>query len=286
MTTSNELGRFLRNHREATPPDAVGLPNGLRRRTPGLRRAELATLAGVSVDYLTRLEQGRDRNPSPQVLGALADAVGLSPDERLHLKRVAALTAGGGLCPASEQPPARTVRPAVQALLMRLEPAPAVVLNRISDLLAYTTGYVTLAQPLGILEADVPNLARYQFTHPQARVAYPDWDTVADEQVARLQPGTARLDPPVAELADELTITAGAAFSDRWTAPSRPPKRTGVERIVHPEVGQLHLAYECLELADADGQLLVVYLADDEATSAALDHLTGREPGALRAVSG
>src|SRR5689334_19099392 len=94
-----ELGAFLRAHREAVPPAALGLPDGNRRRTPGLRRAELATLAGVSVDYLTRLEQGRDRSPSAQVLAALADTLGLSREERIHLYRLAkTAAAGGGTC--------------------------------------------------------------------------------------------------------------------------------------------------------------------------------------------
>src|ERR1700754_869172 len=114
--TETELGAFLRAHREAVSPAAVGLPNGTRRRTPGLRRAELATLAGVSVDYLTRLEQGRDRSPSAQVLAALAETLGLSRDERIHLHRLAktAATTTGG-CVGATRP--RTVRPTVRALL-------------------------------------------------------------------------------------------------------------------------------------------------------------------------
>lgn len=271
--SDNELGVLLRTRREAVPPAAVGLPNGSRRRTPGLRRAELATLAGVSVDYLVRLEQGRDRHPSVQVLGALADALGLSADERTLLYRTAK-AAGGGCCPGTE-PPARSVRATVQALLDRLEPAPALVLNRLGDVLAVTTGYARLAGPVGILDSPPPNLIRFVFTDARARTAYPEWDRIADEQVADLKIESNRTDPHVSMLVEELTITAGARFADRWRVPPvRLPTRAGVERLVHPDAGELRLAYETLALPDADDQRLVVYLPADDATSAALDRLT------------
>jgi transcriptional regulator with XRE-family HTH domain len=283
----NELGVFLRSRRESVTPAEVGLPSNARRRTPGLRRAELATLAGISVDYLVRLEQGRDRHPSPQVLGALADALRLSAGERDLLRRAAKETSGGGgfLCPEAGPPP-RAVRPTVQALLDRLEPAPAYVVNRLTDVVAFTTGFERLAGPIGLLDAQPPNLIRFVFTDPRARAAYPAWDRVADERVANLKTESRRSDPHIAELTAELTITAGAPFTDRMAAPPTFPERTGVERLTHPGVGELRLAYETLDLPDADGQRLVVYLPADEATSAALDRLTGRQPGTLRAVTG
>jgi transcriptional regulator with XRE-family HTH domain len=284
--SNNELGSFLRSRREGLTPGEVGLPDSRRRRTPGLRRAELATLAGVSVEYLTRLEQGRDRHPSPQVLGALADALRLSADERVHLRLVAKAAGGDGqyLCAAAAAP-AQSVRPAVQALLDRLEPSPVVLLNRLSDVLAFTTGYARLAGPVGLLDAEPASLVRFVFTDARARTAYPDWDRIADEQVASLKLDSYRADPHTAELADELTITAGAPFTDRLQAPPVLPARTGVERLVPPDAGELRLAYETLELP-ADDQRLVVYLPADDATSAALDRLTGRRPGTLRAVTG
>jgi transcriptional regulator with XRE-family HTH domain len=274
-----ELGAFLRGHREAVPPDAVGLPNGNRRRTPGLRRAELATLAGVSVDYLTRLEQGRDRSPSAQVLAALAETLGLSRDERIHLHRLAKTT-GGGACDGAATTRARTVRPTVQALLDQLEPAPALVANRPGDLLAWTAGFARLAGPTGLLEAEPPNLVRYVFTNPRAHDAHPDWDAVAGERAAALRAAAALGDPHAALLAEELTITAGARFRDRFEGSAALPARTGVERWAHPEVGELRLAYESLELPDPDEQRMVVYLASDEATAAALDRLTDHHAAA------
>ncbi len=116
----NELGGFIRSRRESITPAEVGLPTGGRCRTPGLRREELATISGVSVDYLIRLEQGRDRNPSASVVGALADALQLDHDERVHLNRLATITSSPELCPA-RIPPARSIRPPVRAVLDRLE---------------------------------------------------------------------------------------------------------------------------------------------------------------------
>lgn len=272
--SESELGAFLRAHREAVPPAALGLPNGTRRRTPGLRRAELATLAGVSVDYLTRLEQGRDRSPSTQVLAALAETLGLSRDERIHLYRLAKTAAGGGACDGAATMRARTVRPTVRALLNRLEPTPALVANQPGDLLAWTAGFARLAGPTGLLAAEPPNLVRYAFTDPRAHDAHPDWDAVAGERATALRAAAALGDPHAALLGEELTIIAGARFRDRFEASASLPARTGVERWAHPEVGELTLAYESLELPDPDEQRLVVYLASDEATTIALDRLT------------
>ncbi|MFG3437989.1 helix-turn-helix domain-containing protein [Nonomuraea sp. NPDC047897] len=284
--SDNALGEFLRDRRAAITPADVGLPSGVRRRTPGLRRAELATLAGISVEYLTRLEQGRDRQPSPQVLTALADALRLTTDERLHLGLLAKAT-GGGLsfaCPGTR--PARSVRPTVRALLDRLEPAPALVLNRFNDLLAWTTGYERLAAPLGVLDAEEPNLIRFVFADARARTAFPDWERIAGEHVALLKLESARRDPLVAAFTDELAGIAGALFTDRMRAPATLPRRTGVERWHHPEAGELRLAFESLELPDAGEQRLLVYLPADDVSSSALDQLTGRHPGALRMVAG
>lgn len=284
--SDNELGAFLRSRRDAITPAEVGLPDGPRRRAPGLRRAELAILAGVSVDYLTRLEQGRDRHPSAQVLAALAEALQLSAAERVLLRNLAKTTSGDFYCPAIESPPASAVRPTVRALLNRLEPAPAVLVNRLGDVLAWTTGYELLAEPLGLLGGDAPNLVRYHFTDPRARATYPDWHVVADALVANLKLDSGPDDQHLAALADELTVLAGGAFTARWTAPSTAGVRAGVERIVHPEAGELRLAFETLDLSDGDHQRILVYLPGDEPTSGALDRLTGLRPGSLHAVAG
>lgn len=280
---ANELGLFLRSRREALSPTEVGLPVGARRRTPGLRRAELATLAGVSVDYLIRIEQGRDRHPSPQVLAALADALRLAEDDLDHLRMLSAVASGPELCPAAHAP-ARTVRPTIQTLLGQLEPAPAYVVNHLGDLLAWTEGFDRLARPLGILDGNEPNLAWFTFTDARARTVYLDWAEVADDQAANLHFEARGPADDVRAFADRLARVVGDEFARRWNSMPAARSRTGVRAVSHPEVGLLRLSYELLELPDPDRQRMVVYLPADSATSSGLDRLNGRQPGALRSV--
>lgn len=278
-----ELGPFLRSRREALTPAEVGLPTGPRRRTPGLRRAEVATLAGISVDYLVRLEQGRDTRPSAQVLAALGNALRLNDTDLDHLRLIAAISHSEELCPAALAP-ARTVRPTVQALLDRLEPTPAVVLNGLSDLLAWTEGYAALVRPLGLLDAAEPNLLRFTFTDPRARHAFVDWGSAADQLVGNLQSLYRPDAGDLAALVDELSVAGGAPFTDRWAHRPIVTARSGVQRLAHPEIGELRVAYETLQLPDVDDQRLIVQLPADEETAAAFDRITGRRPGSLRAV--
>lgn len=157
------------------------------------------------------------------------------------------------------------------------------MVNWIGDILAHTAGYERLAGPLGLLDDERPNLLRYLFTDERARGAYRDWDRVADDLVARLRHGAPLRDPYVAELADELTVTAGADFADRFADLAVVPRRTGSQHIEHPEAGSLRLLHETLVLPD-EGQRVIIHLPADDATAAALDRLNGRRPGALRAV--
>lgn len=276
---------LLRQRREALIPAEAGLPAGPRRRTSGLRRAEVAMLAGVSVEYLTRLEQGRDRHPSAQVLSALADTLQLTVGERTRLYHLAKAAAAPGFNCKGRTPPGRAIRPAVQALLDQLEPAPAVLINRLSDILACTAGYQRLAVPVGALEGTPPNLARFVFTDPRARSAYPDWDHIADETVAALKRGPFRADRHIAALADELTISAGDDFARRAATVPGLPKPNGIIRLAHPQAGELRLSYETFELPD-DDQRLIVHLPADPATSAGLDRLNSHPPRALALVPG
>ncbi len=264
----NALGAFLRARREAISPATVGLPCGSRRRTPGLRREELASLADISVEYLTRLERGRDRHPSGQVLGALADALGLSPDERVHVHRMAKMSSGE-VC-AQSVPPPRSVRPTVRALLDRLEPAPALVVDPQCDVLACTEGFRRLAAPVGLLDSAEPNVVRFVFADPRARATFPDWERVADERAALLRAAADLGDRTAAALADELSITEGAAFGRRYGAGGSLAPSTGVERWEHPSAGPLRLAFESLTLPGAEELRLVAYLPADAAAGAAL----------------
>ncbi|TCJ99493.1 helix-turn-helix transcriptional regulator [Nocardia alba] len=283
--SDNELGLFLRTRREAVSPAEVGLPAGPRRRTPGLRRAEVAMLAGVSVEYLIRLEQGRDSHPSAQVLSALAETLRLTPRERVHLHQLSKGVSGFS-CGAAENGPNRTVRPTILAILAQLEPAPAAITNRCTEILACTEGYRKLMASAGLFEQGEPaNVARFVFTHPGARELYPEWDVAADKLVASLKQGPFRADPMVAALVDELTVTAGSAFTDRLTSLPGLPPSGGIDRIGHPEAGTLRLAYESLDLSIDDDQSLYVLLPADEASAGALDQLVGRRPGGLRSIA-
>lgn len=260
-------------------------PDGPRRRTPGLRRSELATLAGISIDYLIRLEQGRDTHPSVQVLAALAEALRLADADVDYLHQLAVVSGGTELmCPNARPRPARSIRPTLRAVLDQLDPAPAHVLNQLTDLLAWNDGYDRLARPLGILDAEHPNLLWFTLADERARTAYPDWEDVVDEQVAYLHK-LRRGDPEADSFATRLARTIGPAFTDRWKRRPLQAERTGVAAIAHPEVGVLRLALETLEPPDRDYQRLVIHLPADAATAAGLDRLAGRRPGALRAVS-
>lgn len=253
----NPLGRFLRARREATTPASVGLPTGPRRRTPGLRRGELADRAGISVEYLTRLERGSDRYPSGQVLGSLADALVLTGDERVHLHRLIKADSGSQCQQASAAP---VLRPTVQALLDRLGATPAYVVTPAGDVLACSAGFRALAGPLGLLEDERPNLARWVFRDARARTAFPDWPEIADRQAATVRAAADLGDRAAGALAVELSITAGAEFADRYAKASTLPAPTGAERWAGP-AGLVRLAYETLALPGEDEHRLVVLLS-------------------------
>ncbi|CAM5642578.1 helix-turn-helix domain-containing protein [Streptomyces fumanus] len=274
------LGDFVRARRDSTRPEVLGLPEYSRRRAPGLRRSDLAARAGISVEYLTRIEQGRDRNPSAAVVNALADALGLDAAERDHLRYLAKIT--GGACPSHTRPvPApRDVRPDVRRTLRLLEPGIAVLTNRLGDLLAHTSTFAALVDGTGLLDADAPNLTRYVFTDARARTFFTDWADVADEVAFDLWRG------PSVEHAEWLTADlathAGPDFTRRLHRHVLP--RRGVLRLNHPSGTGLRLHREILELA-ADGQQLVVYLPADDSTAQAVDALLRPRHAPLRAIS-
>jgi transcriptional regulator with XRE-family HTH domain len=141
------LGEFIRAKRDKTRPADLGLPDGQRRRAPGLRRTELAARAGISVEYLTRIEQGRDRNPSGPVVNAIADALGLDVAERRHLSYLAKISGGACAGPHRREPPARHVRPEVLRVLQLLEPAAAMVTNRLGQHLPPSRGQLRMRHP-------------------------------------------------------------------------------------------------------------------------------------------
>uniref|UniRef100_A0AAU1LR02 Helix-turn-helix transcriptional regulator n=1 Tax=Streptomyces sp. NBC_00148 TaxID=2903626 RepID=A0AAU1LR02_9ACTN len=275
------LGDFIRAKRDSIQPQSLGLPDHGRRRAPGLRRSDLAGRAGISVEYLTRLEQGRDRNPSVAVVNAVADALSLSVSERDHMRFLSKITGGECTAHARPAPPLREVRPPVLETLRLLEPGIAMVTNRLGDVLARTSAYESVTAGTGLLDTDAPNLTRYVFTDPRARTFFADWDAVADEQAFDLW-----LAPSVENsewLTAELAPVAGPDFTRRLNGHEVP--RRGVLRLNHPAGGELRLLRETLDLP-SDAQQLVVFLPADEETSQALTRLRDVPPhGRLRAIS-
>ena len=179
MTEPHALGDFLRNRRGRLSPGDVGLPAGLgRRQTPGLRREELAALAGVSVDYYIRLEQGRDSHPGAAVLDALASALRLDDDERTHLH---SLAHNATARPPARRPGAATVRPGLLQLLDAVRPTPAYVLGPTSDILAANPEGGHLLAGIDDWPPARRNVVRYVFTHPSAREVYNETLVRVDE---------------------------------------------------------------------------------------------------------
>ncbi|MET9019154.1 helix-turn-helix transcriptional regulator [Actinopolymorpha sp. NPDC004070] len=263
------LGDFIRAKRDSTRPETLGLADLNRRRAPGLRRVELATRAGISVEYLTRIEQGRDRNPSPAVVNAVADALNLDPGDREHLRFLVKITGGACVGYHRPAPPNRVVRPAVRATLDLLEPAVAIVTNRLGDVLAHTSGFELVMRDSGLFDAAEPNLTRYTFTDPRARSFFADWDQVADERAFDLWLGPTQASSEW--FSAELGPVAGAEFTRRLQR-HVPPPRVPL-RLNHPAAGELCWHRETLQLPSTDTQEIVVHLPADDATATALERL-------------
>jgi transcriptional regulator with XRE-family HTH domain len=275
------LGEFIRAKRDKTRPEDLGIPARERRRAPGLRRADLADRAGISVEYLTRIEQGRDRNPSGSVVNAIADALSLDIAERRHLAYLAKISAGACAGPRHREPPPRQVRPEVLQVLQLLEPAAAMVTNRLGDVLACTADFRAVMDATGLLGTEPASLTRYVFTDPRARDTFPDWGQVADEQAFSLWlgPSAASYEWFTAELAP----IAGPEFTRRLGQHLPPPR--GQLRMRHPATGhELRWNRETLELPAPDDQQLVIYLPADQHTAHVLDQLRNENQPRLRAI--
>ncbi|MET9292072.1 helix-turn-helix domain-containing protein [Streptomyces sp. NPDC003077] len=252
------IGAFLKARRAALEPADVGLPEGLnRRRVRGLRREEVAQLAGISVDYYTRIEQGRAPAISDSVLDAVARALRLSEYETGYLRNVAAPPRHDT---AHQE---QRVRPEVRRLLDAMGDAvPAVVIGRGMDILAWNHLGGLLSFDLDALEPHRRNSALLVFLEPAARAYYPEWDRIAEEIVGNLRAETGRHpnDPRLCRLVGEL-LERSTDFRRVWEAQEVRECLRGEKRLLHPEVGELRLAFEGLRLAVESDQLLMTYTA-------------------------
>ncbi|WP_078630895.1 helix-turn-helix domain-containing protein [Streptomyces griseoaurantiacus] len=256
-----ELGRYLKARRAQVRPEEVGLPAGAGlRRTPGLRREELAALAGVSVDYYIRLERGRETNPSPAVLDALGRALRLRGDgyERLH--ELAELASGRvGELPASAD---HTVRDSVLRMLESVRPLPGYVVSRYNRVLAANPPGRRLLPGLWDWPEERRNLTRYLFLHPVGRTLYEPWEDTVTSSLAHLRAvaGADPDDPELTALVGELTLKS-PEFARLWERYDVCERGGGQKRFRHPAAGVMTLTYEVMRLARTGDQRMVVYQA-------------------------
>jgi hypothetical protein len=262
MATSSELGAFLRTRRARVTPEESGLiPAPTRRRVPGLRREEVAQLAGVSVDYYVQLERGRKIHASEPVLDAIARALCLTDDERAYLHTLA----------KSGRPrplPPQRVRPALYQILETMTDFPALVVGRRTDILATNRMAQALYTDFDALPHRERNMARFIFLDDGARTLYDDWEGIARTSVAalRLYAGEHPHDPQLAELVGELSVR-DPDFRVWWADHDVQRRTYGSKRFHHPVAGDLTLQYEALTVTGDPDQILGVYTPEPGSTS-------------------
>jgi transcriptional regulator with XRE-family HTH domain len=259
-----EIRDFLTTRRARITPERAGLPAyGGNRRVAGLRREEVALLAGVSVDYYTRLERGNLAGVSDSVLEALARALQLDEAERAHLFDLARAANTSAVSARTRRRPALHLRPGVQRLLDAMTVAPAYVRNGRLDILAANPLGRAVFAPLFETSARLPNIARFMFLDPAAQDFYLEWDQLAGDTVAllRAEAGRDPYDRALSDLIGELS-TRSETFRTRWAVHNVRLHRSGVKQLHHPIVGDLNLAYESMELIADPGLRLNAYTAE------------------------
>jgi len=261
-----ELSEFLRTRRARLKPEDVGLPDfGRHRRVPGLRREELAQLAGVSVAYYTRLEQGNGRNVSAEVLDAIARALRLSDAEHAHLTHLAK--------PKQQKKKqtarAEQVRGALGQLLDAMDGVPAYITGRRSDILVWNRMAAAVFGDWSELPPQERNWARLVFLRPEYRDLFMEWDQKAYDMVSflRMDAGCHPDDPRLAALVGELSVKS-EDFRRLWATHDVKEKSYGVKHLMHPLVGELTLNFESFRLADGTDQALITYSAEPGSPSA------------------
>jgi transcriptional regulator with XRE-family HTH domain len=262
-----ELGGFLRSRRERIKPEQVGLRPMRRRRTPGLRREEVAQLAGVGVTWYTWLEQGRDINPSAQVLDAIARTLQFDAHEHAHLFTLA------GLATTTVANQCLNLCPTVQPLIDQLEPFPAMVVNARLDLLAYNRVYGSFFDGLESLPVEDRNILWLALTHPQWRAAIVDWDDVG-QLVAEYRAGMVEhLDDPAWKTLVARLHSASPEFTTLWDRHDVQIVESRTKRVMHPSAGLLKLVYTNLWIGQQVGIRIVAFAPADDQTGSRLEAL-------------
>ncbi|MDO4631131.1 MAG: helix-turn-helix transcriptional regulator [Corynebacterium sp.] len=268
MNNRAEVREFLISRRDRIKPEDVGLPVGTNRRVKGLRRSEVATLSGVSVEYYTRIERGAIGGVSPDVLNSLAKALRLDDAERAHLFNLAH-AASSVARPPRKHTTKWTPHKSLQWTLDAVTVGPAFVRNGRMDLLAVNPLARAFYAELYDMPGQPPNIARHDFLDDRAQSFYPDWDAFADITVAILRTKAAR-DPHNKDLHDligELSIRS-EEFRTRWGSHNVRHHGTGFKTFRHPIVGELTLAYEGLHMEAEPGLTLTIYAAEPGSASA------------------
>ena len=258
-TERGELAELLRTRRHRLTPADVGLPAGRRRRTAGLRREEVAQLAGVSATYYTFLEQGRDVRPSRQVVAALAEALRLSSAERAHLFQLAGVTPA-----ADDEAQAETVAPVVTAMVARLDPFPAYLKGRRWDVLAVNRAARALFTDWEARAPGDRNMIWWMFTDPAARKVYVDWEKEAADMLGRFRAAAARRldDPDFADLIERLHQVSPEVRS-WWPRYDVRQVGGGTKHLHHPDLGDVAFQHTVLQVADHPEQMLVYFTTDE-----------------------
>jgi transcriptional regulator with XRE-family HTH domain len=262
MDNRSEIREFLASRRARITPEQAGLPVfGGTRRVLGLRREEVAMLAGVSVDYYTRLERGNLKGVSDTVLEALARGLGLDEAERAHLFDLARAAGPTTARPRRRSP--QEVRPSVQRILDAMTGAPALAQNGRLDVLAANRLGCALYSEMFADPVRPANLARFVFSNPRSRDFFADWDRAANDTVAilRSEAGRDPYDRGLSDLVGELS-TRSEEFRTRWAAHNVRIHRAGVKHVRHPVVGDLELTFEMMELSADPGLSILTYSAE------------------------
>ena len=268
MDARNEIREFLTSRRARITPEQAGLPaySGAKRRVKGLRREEVSMLAGISVEYYTRLERGNVTGVSEDVIEGITRALQLDEAEHQHL--IDLVRAAGPTRPGRRRQPQERVRPGVQRILDNMRDTPAIVRNARLDVLAANRLGEAFYAPMYDDPVRPVNAARFVFLARAAKEFFVDWDTIADDTVSILRAEAGR-DPYNRNLSDvvgELS-TRSEDFRVRWAIHNVKQHISGVKRFHHPVVGDLTLDYEVLDLAADSGQSLLVYTAEPGSSS-------------------